>query len=182
MDGNRAALAAVVVVVLAAGGCWLFKRGNRGEPIDLIARFAEAQKKPASGTFAVVDAELNGETKRAIFTVPGSRIIFKVRVPDDGWLKVWVGMKAESWDKEGDGVLFHVGVSDGRAYDQLFSQHLNPFANRNDRRWVPSYVDLSPYAGEEVDVVFNTNTSPPGKGDDPRNDTALWGTPEIVVR
>ncbi len=182
MKGNRAALAAVVLIVLVAFGWWLFKRGSRGESIDLLAAFAEAEKKPASGTFEVIEAELNGEKKRAIFTVPSSRIIFKVRVPDDGWLKVSVGMKPESWEQEGDGVLFHVGVSDGRAFDRLFSQHLNPFVNAGDRRWVPSYVDLSAYAGEDVELVFNTNTSPPGKGDDPRHDTALWGAPEIVIR
>lgn len=182
MKGNRAALAAVVLIVLVAFGWWLFKRGSRGESIDLLVRFAEAEKKPSSGTFEVIEAELNGEKKRAIFTTPSSRIIFRVRVPDDGWLKVSVGMKPESWDKEGDGVLFHVGVSDGRAFDKLFSQHLNPFVNAGDRRWVPSYVDLSAYAGEDVEIVFNTNTSLPGKGDDPRNDTALWGAPEIVIR
>jgi hypothetical protein len=43
-------------------------------------------------------------------------------------------------------------------------------------------VDLSAYAGEEVDVIFNTNVSVPGKPDDGRGDTALFGTPEIVVR
>jgi hypothetical protein len=43
-------------------------------------------------------------------------------------------------------------------------------------------LDLSAYAGEEVDVILNTYGSAPGKGVDLRNDLAVWGAPEIVVR
>jgi hypothetical protein len=182
MKGNRAVLTAVVLLVLIIAGWWLFKRSNRGPSIDLIATFASAQKKPAGGTFDVVEVDLNGVKKRAIFTAPPSRIIWKVRVPDDGWLMSSLGMKPESWDKEGDGVLFRIGVSDGHTFEDLLTQHMDPFHNKADRRWIPVAVDLSAYAGEEVEVIFNTNVSVPGKPDDARNDTALFATPEIVIR
>ena len=179
---NRAVLTAVVLLVLIVLGVWLFKRSNRGPAIDLIATFESAQKRPAGGTFEIVDADLNGDTKRAIFTAPASRIIWKIRIPDDGWLMVALGMKPESWDKEGDGVLFRIGVSDGRVFEDLLTHHIDPFHNKGDRRWVPVVVDLSAYAGEEVEVIFNTNVSVPGKPDDGRGDTALFGAPEIVIR
>ena len=182
MKGNRAVLTAVVLLVLLVAGWWLFKRSHRGPSIDLIATFASAQKKPAGGTFDVVDADLNGDKKRAIFTMPPSRMIWKVRVPDNGWLMLSLGMKPESWDKEGDGVLFRIGVSDGHTFEDLLTQHIDPFHNKADRRWIPVAVDLSAYAGEEVEVIFNTNVSVPGKPDDARNDTALFATPEIVIR
>ena len=69
MKGNRAALTAVVVLVLVIAGWWLFKRSGGGEPVDLIAAFATAEKRPATGTFEVIEADLNGDKKRAIFTV-----------------------------------------------------------------------------------------------------------------
>ena len=75
MKGNRAVLTAIVVLVLVIAARWLFKRGNRGPSIDLIATFDSAQKKPASGTFQVVDADLNGDKKREILHGP--------REPDD---------------------------------------------------------------------------------------------------
>jgi hypothetical protein len=181
MKGNRAVLTAVVLLVLLIAGWWLFKRSHRGPSIDLIATFASAQKKPAGGTFDVVDADLNGEKKHAIFTMPPSRMIWKVRIPDDGWLMLSLGMKPESWDKEGDGVLFRIGVSDGHTFEDLLTQHMDPFHNKADRRWIPVAVDLSAYAGEEVEVIFNTNVGLPGK-DDARNDTALFATPAIVIR
>lgn len=182
MKGNRAVLTAVVIVVLLVAGWWMFRRTGGAAAIDLLSTYATAEKKPASGTFEVVDVDLNGEEKRAIFTVPPTRLTWKVRIPDDAWLKLSVATKPETWEKEGDGVLFFVGVSDGRAFDQLFTLHVDPHTNPGERRWIPVTVDLSAYAGEEVDIVFNTRASAPGKGDDPRNDLALWGAPEIVIR
>ena len=179
---NRAVLTAVVLLVLIILGVWLFKRGNRGPSIDLIATFESAQKRPAAGTFEIVEADLNGDKKRAIFTTPASRMIWKIRIPDDGWLMVALGLKPESWSQEGDGVLFRIGVSDGRVFEDLVTHHIDPFHNKGDRRWVPVAVDLSAYAGEEVELIFNTNVSVPGKPDDGRGDTALFGAPEIVIR
>jgi hypothetical protein len=114
--------------------------------------------------------------------VPPSRITWKLHVPEDGWLKVDLGMKPESWDKEGNGVWFYVGVSDGHTYEELFNQHVDPYNNKSDRKWTPVFVDLSAYAGEEVELVFNTRTSAEKTPEDPRNDLALWGAPEIVIR
>lgn len=186
MKGNRAAIAAVVVVVLVAVGWLLFRRAAPGESIDLIAadRFEAATKKPAADAFALVDATLNGDTRRSIAVqpVPGTRVIWKVRVPDDAWLDVAVGLQPEAWTKEGNGVLFFVGVSDGRAYEELFSLHVNPFANAGERKWVPVMVDLSTYSGEEVEIILNTRSHSPGQQEDTNNDLALWGAPKIVIR
>jgi hypothetical protein len=44
------------------------------------------------------------------------------------------------------------------------------------------WVDVSAYGGEEVEVILNTRSGPAGKEGDIRNDLALWGSPEIVVR
>ena len=96
--------------------------------------------------------------RRRSWRRPTAASHFKIRVPEDGWLKVSLGMKPESWDKEGNGVYFFAGVSDGRAFEQLFEQTLNPFKNPSERRWIPVTVDLSAYAGEEMDVILNTRS------------------------
>ena len=178
MKSSRAALTAVVVVVVVLAGWWLFHR-RTAEHVDLITQFDQAAKNPSSGAFQVLDATLAGETKKAISTPPNSRITFHVRVPDDGWLRVSLGMKPESWDKEGNGVYFFAGVSDGKSFEQLFTQTVNPFKNAAERRWIPVSVDLAAYAGEEIDVIFNTRSSGPGQPDDTRNDLPLWGAPVI---
>ena len=184
MKGNRAVLTAVVVVVVLLAGWWLMRRGGGGQGMDLLTQYDAAEKRPDPALFSVSDVTLGDETRRAIAIAPtvGTRIIWKVRVPDDGWLRVSLGLKPEAWTQKGDGVRFLVGISDGRAFDDLFTQHVNPFENQADRRWIPVMVDLSAYAGEQVDLVFNIYASPSGEVGDPDNDYALWGAPSIVVR
>ena len=184
MKGNRAIVTAVVVVLVLGLGYYLLRRSGSAGAIDLLARFDQATKAPASGSFPVVDATLGNETKKAIAPPggPGTRITWKIRVPDDGWLRVNLGLKPEAWQKPGDGVLFMVLVSDGKASDQLFTQHVDPFNNAADRRWIPVMVDLSAYGGEEVNLMFNTYASPPKVPGNMDNDMPLWGAPEIVIR
>jgi len=182
MQGNRAVVAVVVAIVLGAG-VWLFlKRTTGAQSIPLIPLLASAEKRPESGTFEIVDAEVGGETKPAIYTVAPTRITYRVRIPNDAWLRVAVATRPDSWTQEGDGVLFLVGVSDGRQYDQLFEQHVNPAGNEGDRKWIQVWVDLSAYGSEDVELIFNSRNSAEGQGTDTRNDHALWGAPEIIVR
>ena len=165
-------------------GWWLFNRGAVEERLDLIAQFDGAEKRPEASAFSIVDASLNGESRRAIAVspAPGTRVTYRVRVPDDGWFYVSLGVRPEAWEQECDGVYFMVGISDGRAYDTLFTQHVNPYGDPTNRRWIPVWVDISAYGGEEVELILNTRSGPPGKEGDHRSDLGLWGSPEIVVR
>jgi hypothetical protein len=178
MKTNRAVLAAIVIVVVAVAGWWMFRRGS-AERVDLLAVYDQAQKK--GGDFAVADVTLAGETKKAIVAPPNGRITFHVTVPDDGWFRVSLGLKAEAWTMEGNGVYFYAGVSDGKWFEQLFTQALNLLANPSERRWVP-VTDLSAYAGEQVDLILNTIASRPGGNPDDRGDMPLWGASEVVRR
>jgi hypothetical protein len=184
MKGNRSLFIAVGVVAVLILGWWLFARSGGSGAVELIDRFASAEKRPNPGIFAVEDVTIKGETKKAIAVTPsvGTRLIFKTRIPDDAWLRVSVALKQEAWTQEGDGVRFMALVSDGRSSNELFVQDVNPFLNETDRKWIPLMLDLAAYAGEEVDIIFNTFASGPGKGADQRNDLAVWGAPEIVVR
>jgi hypothetical protein len=179
MKNSRAVLTAVVILIVAAAGWFVFRRGS-AERVDLLTQFDQARKN--GEPFSVADITLAGETKRAIVAPSNGRITFHLRVPDDGWLRVSLGMKPESWDKEGNGVYFFAGVSDGRAFEPLFEQTVNPFANAAERRWIPVMVDLSAYAGEEMDIVLNTRASGKGVPPDDRNDMPVWGAPEVVRR
>ena len=92
MKMNRAVLTAVVIVLLAGAGWYMFRRGS-AERIDLLERYDQAEKK--GGAFNVADATLAGETKRAISAPANGRLIFRVRVPEDGWLRVSLGVKPD---------------------------------------------------------------------------------------
>lgn len=184
MTRERWIIVGVAAVALVAAVLYFAGPSPERVQTDLLQQFDAAEKRPANPPPAewclLTEAALNGVTKRAIRVLPESRLIFKVAVPNDASLRVWIGMDPEVWDKEGDGVLFRVGVSD-RTYEELLNQHLNPSTVKGDRQWVPVSIDLSAYGGREVELIFNTNASLPNRGNDTRNDKPLWAEPAIIV-
>lgn len=186
MKNKRWVLAAIGLLVLVLLVDWYLRQRGEGQiAIDLIDRFDTAEKRSTDTqekVFRLVELTVNGETRRGIFAHPTSRMIWKLTVPPNAWLRMWLALDPEAWTKEGDGVLFRIGVSDGRTYEELLAQHVNPFGTEGDRRWLPVGIDLSPYARQEIELILNTNSSLPGKGDDSRNDWAVWGEPHIFVR
>jgi hypothetical protein len=177
------------VAVLVIAGAWLFLRsGQEQQAVDLLQEFPHAKTlRPNPGVFSIVDARLADDTRKAILTKVSSRIVWHVTMPNDAWLRVGVGLLEEAWSIKGDGVLFQIGVSDGDHYTELLSLDVNPYSNTSDRRWQDVLLDLSPYSGRTMDLIFNTYASPPSPpGAPPHNDQngdfAVWGAPEIVVR
>jgi hypothetical protein len=173
----------VLAVVVLGVVIWFARSRSGGEQqIDLLDRFShESTIKRGPYPYSLTTVAVSGEEKRAIQTVPESRFIWKVAIPREAWLRTAFAVHPDSWTKEGDGVLFRIGISDGRRYVQLLNQHVNPIKSQGDRRWILANLDLSAYADQEVEVIFNTNTSPP-PGNDRRNDVGLWGEPQIYVR
>ncbi len=170
------ALGLVILAGLGAG-C-----RARGASVDLVSGFSSAQKRsnlPVDRAFRVETVTIRGISKRCIFAEPTSRITWRVTPPPYGWLSTSLALEPAAWDAPGDGVLFRVGVSDGHTYEELLNQVVDPAHVPGDRRWVAVSVDLSAYAGRQVDLIFNTNASSPGKEADTRNDLAVWGQPEI---
>ena len=89
-------------------------------------------------------------------------------MPDAGHLRVSLGVRKRPGTSRRDGVLFRFGVSDGRQYDELLNQHVDPANNPSDRHWIAQDIDLSAYAGQQVDLIFNTQDSPPRRRRTPR--------------
>ena len=188
---KRSYIIVAVVLVVAAAAIYLYTT-NRGVRVvdDLVVMFpdeARVEKRSALArelAYRAGPETINGETKPAIYMHPNSRLTFrKVTIPDSGHLRVSLGVKEDAWDKAGgDGVLFRFGVSDGRQYDELLNQHVDPANNPADRQWIAQDIDLSAYAGQQVDLIFNTQDSLPRRPPNPANDFAVWGEPALVVK
>ena len=179
-----AALAGLAVVV-AIVAFWMLRRGSTGVPVDLIALLPEAQKvsrwtEPGDAPFTVMDVSLAGESHKAIFAPAFSRIRWKVQVPRRSTLEAYYGLREDAWTGEGNGVVFSIGVSDGRTFEEFVREAVNPKDNDRDRRWLSAAIDLSGYEGQLVELNFNTYNGPPRNDPDRRNDFALWGEPRIV--
>jgi hypothetical protein len=171
------------VVALVVAYLALRPAGDR-VAMDLVEQLPTAKdRRPSPDVFSVVDATLGGTREKAILSRQPARIKYNLTVPDEAWLKFSLGLLEESWTVPGDGVLFQIGVSSGPDYVELLSLVVNPFGNPSDRGWQPLVLDLSQFAGENVDLIFNTYASPPPDTEKDRNgDAALWGAPRIVIR
>ena len=188
---KRSYIIVAVVLVVAAAAFYLYTK-NRGVRVVeyLVAIFpddARTEKRstlPREVAYKAGPETIKGETRPGIFMHPNSRLIFhKVTIPDSGHLRVFLAVKEEAWERPGgDGVLFRFGVSDGRQYDELLNQHVDPANNPADRQWVAQDIDLSAYAGQQMDLIFNTQDSLPRRPPNPSNDFAVWGAPAIVVK
>ncbi|MGE5833739.1 MAG: hypothetical protein ACM4AI_04615 [Acidobacteriota bacterium] len=184
MSRRTQILIGVLAVVAIAVAYFVLRPAGDRVAIDLIEQLPKAKdRKPSPDVFSVVDATLAGKAERAILVRQPSRIVYNVTVPEEAWLKFNLGLLEESWKTQGDGVFFQIGVSSGPEWVELLSVVVNPYGNASERSWQPYVLDLSQFAGETVDLVFNTRSSPPpNTGKDPNGDAALWGAPRIVIR
>lgn len=176
-----------ILVVLVAGYIIWQRSGTSAVAIDLYAladtpafEFRPAAQKDL--LFRKGTETIGGVSKPILFSHASSRMIFKKQlIPDNGRLRAFIAIREEAWTHDGsDGVLFRFGVGDGRDYNELLNQHVDPRHNANDRGWLPVDIDLTAYAGQEVDLIFNTNASLPRQGDNGNFDHALWAEPAVV--
>ena len=181
---SRAPLIGAAVIGAAAAAIWMLTgRQSTLPPMSLVDAYPDTVKRSPYAqveAFSVYDASLGEETRRAVYARPPSRIIWKITPPPASRLRGWLGLRMESWTRLCNGVVFRIGVSDGRTYHELFTRRVNPYEVMDDRRWIPVDIDLSPFAGKAVDIIFNTDPSPPGVPPDGRNDLALWGEPTVA--
>lgn len=187
---KRSYLILVVLVVLAAAAYLIYQRTRAEEVVlNLVTRFTAPDVEKRSSVVPLAEgvksesATIKGESKVGIFMHPTSRLTFKrVTIPESASLHVFLAVKEDAWDKPSDGVLFRFAVSAGPDYEELLNQHVDPANKEGDRRWIEQRIDLSAYAGQQVDLIFNTNSSLPGRGDNGAYDFAVWGSPSIVAR
>ncbi len=76
------------------------------------------------------------------------------------WLDFSIGMLPDSWNQSGDGVEFLVKVITDREEQVVFSQTIDPKNNPTDRKWHPFSVDLTQFAGQTVQIQFETTGRP----------------------
>ena len=173
-----------LAAVLAVVGWWYYSHTViKDRAVDLIAELPHAEKRSnpeaVASNFQVADVTIDGVTKKTILAKPFARITYVVRVPPDAWLDVAFAMRPDSWPLSGDGAQFRVGVSEGRTYDEVLRQYVNP--KDGGQKWFSAHLDLSAYEGREVRIILNTDPGPKGGGD-AQNDFAVWGEPHIYSR
>jgi hypothetical protein len=173
-----------LAAVLAVIGWWYHSNmAVKARTLDLIAELPAADKRsnpePLASNFQVADVTIDGVTKKTVLSKPFGRLTYTVRIPADAWLDVDFAMRPDSWSLPGDGAQFRIGVSEGRTYDEVLRQFVNP--KEGGQKWFSAHLDLSAYEGREVRIILNTDPGPNGGGDS-QNDFAVWGEPHLYSR
>jgi hypothetical protein len=98
---------------------------------------------------------------RGLFQHPGAQRLSYSTVIDANapMLEGLAVMKKEAF-ADSDGVGFRLELRDGERTETLFEAMLDPRNVPADRNGRPIRVDLSRYAGREVELVFSTNPGP----------------------
>ena len=158
--------------------------------IDLVDRVAGAERRPTSAAGTVLDVDIGGDSRRALGVPAVSRIIWTVRgIPARSELRTAVAIQPQAVEPFEGAVVFRIGMSDGRTYEEIFSRRIGPGASADTRRWTPVVVDLSRYGGWQWSVfyrpdtltwqvIFNTNASVAGQR---AEIVAWWGEPAIYA-
>ncbi len=115
-----------------------------------------------------------GAPQDALVTPPGAAVRFHLDVPPDGMLRFSTGVEGDKQrHPELSGADFRVTV-DG---ESAFTRVVNPASRRKDRCWIDGVVDLRPWVGRSVDVVFETRMERP---DHALAGTAGWSRMRLV--
>lgn len=160
---------------------------------DLIDELPGAERRsrmPPDRAFRLDEVVVDGVARRAILAEAPSRITWRVKVPAHATLRVSAALSPSVWRGRSDGVVFRVGISDGRVYEQLARVYVDPVHEPGDRRWVPLEVDLAAFGGRKFslfyrpdrilwDLVLATDGGREGQGHT-ADDAALWGEPVVV--
>jgi hypothetical protein len=138
-------------------------------PDDAIRRISQIQ--PFSFTI--------GEDTRAVLAMqPPSTITYTLKLPARAEFRTAIALNPQIWQPDkGDGVEFIVTVSAADGSHELLRRWIDPKTRPDDRRWHAIALDLSAYAGQEVQLALRTLPGPAGDG---RYDWAGWGAPGIV--
>jgi len=149
------------------------------------------QRKPDYGDasqqkWTIYDPIQRQDDQRTVLYEPAlkdfkTEVIYRVTVPDSAALKFAIALSPEVWSPEkGDGVSFQIYIAPTNALQNgqfLVHRYINPKINPSDRRWRNFLLDLSPWAGKEVNLSFINDSGPARNWD---FDWAGWADASIV--
>jgi hypothetical protein len=142
--------------------------------VDVRSLAARAQDRPLR--------DAGPRPHRWLYSHPPAEVAADVTLPSIQpggglYLQTALALDPAAWDvPQGDGVRFVATVAaTGESRAVVLDAALNPRARGEQRRWVDTLADLTPWAGRPVRLALRTE----GR-DDPAYDWAGWGEPVVV--
>jgi 4-amino-4-deoxy-L-arabinose transferase-like glycosyltransferase len=134
-----------------------------------LSRFPEGARSPYPVRPSLM--EIGGRVRPSFLLHPPGEVSFSLRIPEDRILRVATGIPDSAWDQGSDGAEFRIEIrSDGGGWVEILSHHLVA------RGWQEVDVDLGPWGGKEVEILFLTGPGPSGST---AFDWAFWADPHL---
>ena len=177
MNGTRLlrTSALCLATVLALAACH-----RQPAPVDLANAVAALREADVAGhprewvlERRASTLRLNDVVRRTLPAAPPSRLRYVVDVPSGAHLTFACGIAPAR--HRHPGVAFVVTARARGRESRVFSQMLDPLNNPQHRLWVDADVDLSAFAGPDVELIFETH----GYEENGDVDVAYWGAPAL---
>ena len=112
-----------------------------------------------AGSGAIAGVENWPLTRNVLFVKPGSdlpnQLSMAVRIPPKARLRTAAGVHPDRWQSLGPFPLrLGIEIRSPRGSETLYREQFDVFGNPKTRIWQNIDVDLSAWAGEEVEIVF----------------------------
>ena len=118
---------------------------------------------------------LDTQTHEALY---GTQPPWQLTVPEHGALDLHLGMLPRAWEDHRNGeVRFVVEMDTHDGPVTLVDETLTPSTVEPHRFWLPISLDLSKYAGQEVQLHLRTE-----QGESSHADYAFWGNPMVFTK
>lgn len=162
---------------------YLISESDYGWSSKLLDEIIEQHKAEkiwgfSADTFRIGDKTIR--SMRGLFQHPPSnRVSYKTVIdPAEPALEAIAAIKIEAAGTT-DGAGFRLEIKDGDKIETLFETQLDPKNIPADRAGRPLWLDLSRYAGREVELLFSTDPGPKG---DASADWAGWAGLRFIPR
>ena len=160
--------------LLLGGVAWAAWNQATAVENRVVADFAQrvdaaSLRRPNPEIFSARDVSIGGISMPAIAASGPSRIAWDVTLPRGAWVEAHVGLHEPGLPPGGE-VLFRIGTSTGKLFEDLVTQVVQPATAPGAGGWTPVEADLSHLSGRTISLIFNTG----GPG--------IWGAPRLVVR
>jgi arylsulfatase A-like enzyme len=124
----------------------------------------------------VKKARIGDYSINCFFAQPQSQFVFEVKLPEECYLDFGYGALEESLENGSDKTRFRIELEHKNRSETLFSKDFKPSKKRliiNER------IDMLPYGGEEVKIMFTTEpaSEQKRKGTLVNNSYAVWVNP-----
>ena len=144
---------------------------------SLLFRFPEAEVEASpDGPVGIHPVKVGGEERPSLYAPAPSRVRFRsVAIPRGAHLVFGIGLIDSTIERETDGTLFRVAVAESSgAAEPIWSRALPFDGEKKNKRWRDVDIDLSRFAGREVDLLLETR-----RIGDHANGWGAWSMPVI---